>query len=89
MNSGAIGIALEVLLKRRPRELGIPHRVARSVSSECVPYDKLAAAGAKVVLFDKDNTLTIPFETTFHPDAIDGVRCCVFLLSCSLGHTHC
>ena len=42
-----------------------------------VDFPKLRAAGVRAVLFDKDNTLTRPYELELHPAAADGLRAAV------------
>lgn len=48
------------------KELSIPHFWVADIS--CINPDKLYEYGFKGVLFDKDNTLTVPYANEIHPN---------------------
>mmetsp|Transcript_25460 Transcript_25460/g.36492 ORF Transcript_25460/g.36492 Transcript_25460/m.36492 type:complete len:245 (+) Transcript_25460:39-773(+) len=56
---------------RRPY-LACPHVHVRNVSE--VNYTALKENGIRVVVFDKDNTLTAPYELVIHPNATAGLQ---------------
>ena len=64
-------IATARTLIRRPGLL-VPHVAVRNVDE--LNYDALRAAGVASIIFDKDNTLTKPYELGLHPAAAAGLR---------------
>ena len=61
MNAGGAAAFFKVL--RDPTE-AVPHAACADIS--CVDFAALRDAGVQGVLFDKDNTLTLPFEEDAH-----------------------
>jgi len=61
-------------LVRRPA-LVLPHIQAGTVDDLC--FDSLKKAGIRAVVFDKDNTLTAPYELAVHPVAKEGLERCI------------
>ena len=41
-----------------------------------IDWDALHAAGFRAIVFDKDNTLTIPYERRIHPPLASALREC-------------
>jgi len=71
VNTQAIWTLASVL--RRPTLL-VPHVSAPSISQ--VNFEAMYdCAGVRAIVFDKDNTLTRPYDNTcIHPDAVDGLQ---------------
>ncbi|CAN0056889.1 unnamed protein product, partial [Ascophyllum nodosum] len=59
---------------RRPA-LAVPHLSVDHVGM--LDFSALREAGCKGVIFDKDNTLTSPYEDSLHPLVKEGVRQCL------------
>ena len=72
-NLGGVLMAGKVLTGFKPSNLVVPHCQIPSVSSTHLPYHRLAQAGAKAIIFDKDNTLTYPLDMRFQDVAVEGV----------------
>jgi phosphatidylglycerophosphatase GEP4 len=68
INSRAI-LALATLI-RNP-DLLVPQITVSTISE--LNYTKLKEAGCAAVIFDKDNTLTAPYENQVHPRAVIGL----------------
>ena len=77
LNVGGLSMAVQLALGRRPRELLLPHMRVGSVAE--VPFSSLRQAGANLILFDKDNTLTLPFAPSFPPLSLQSVFFLFFL----------
>jgi phosphatidylglycerophosphatase GEP4 len=60
-----------LLFVRRPGLL-LPKDSFASVSH--ISWAALRDGGVRAVLFDKDNTLTAPYEATLHPSAASGLQ---------------
>ena len=63
-NSAGVRVFTRALFRKR--SLFVPHLAVQSVAQ--VDYLKLQKlAGIKYIVFDKDNTLTVPYERHAHP----------------------
>ena len=56
------------------RDLAVPHLECQNINN--VDFTALHAAGFKAVVFDKDNTLTRPYEKTVWRDVADALEQC-------------
>lgn len=62
------------LLQGRP-ELALPHLDVPSIAA--LRWDRLAAHGYRGVVFDKDNTLTLPYDLSVHDSVASSLRECL------------
>ena len=76
------------------RQLLLPHADVPSIAS--IDWPRLAARGYKGVVFDKDNTLTLPYTLSLHPSVATSLGECkaafegrVVLFSNSAGAPRC
>nr|CAG8481812.1 14594_t:CDS:2 [Entrophospora candida] len=62
INSNAISHVLSII--KNPR-LIVPHLIVKDIRE--LNYEKLKKSGINKLIFDKDNTLTIPYENLLYP----------------------
>lgn len=68
------GIALFARVALTDQALALPHLSVADI--RWVDWGALAAAGFKGCVFDKDNTLTEPYQLRLHPHARDSLAAC-------------
>lgn len=68
------GIVLFGRIALSDQSLAIPHLDVKDVS--CIDWKVLKEAGFEGVIFDKDNTLTNPYELELHPAAVKALVSC-------------
>lgn len=56
------------------QSLALPHIAVPSIA--WVDWQAVKAAGIKVCIFDKDNTLSEPFALSVHPELLDSFQQC-------------
>ena len=68
------GISLFLKLAVSDASLAVPHVDCESIQD--IDWFKLKQAGFTAVIFDKDNTLTIPYATDVYPPLLESVKEC-------------
>jgi phosphatidylglycerophosphatase GEP4 len=68
------GISLFLKLAVSDASLAVPHIDCESIQD--IDWFKLKKAGFTAVIFDKDNTLTIPYATEVHPPLRESMKEC-------------
>ena len=68
------GISLFLKLAVSDASLAVPHIDCESIQD--IDWFKLKKAGFTAVIFDKDNTLTIPYATEVHPPLQESMKEC-------------
>ena len=68
------GISLFLKLAVSDASLAVPHVDCESIQD--IDWFKLKQAGFTAVIFDKDNTLTIPYATDVYPPLLESVQEC-------------
>lgn len=68
-------LLLPFLTHQSERPLALPHLTVPDI--RWVDWAALAAAGFQGCVFDKDNTLTVPYSLQLHPRAKDGLAACM------------
>ena len=51
-----------------------PHFWVRTIAE--IDFTALRENGIKYIVFDKDNTLTLPYEKDFHPSVLENIKLC-------------
>mmetsp|Transcript_11538 Transcript_11538/g.29349 ORF Transcript_11538/g.29349 Transcript_11538/m.29349 type:complete len:226 (-) Transcript_11538:717-1394(-) len=88
VNLSGVRLAFQILTTRR--RLALPHIAVQNIGS--VNWGEMKRAGFEGCIFDKDNTLTLPYGDSLHPSVKDSMEECgeifkgnVALLSNSAG----
>eukprot|EP01025_Chloroclados_australasicus_P042079 TRINITY_DN44823_c0_g1_i1.p1 TRINITY_DN44823_c0_g1~~TRINITY_DN44823_c0_g1_i1.p1 ORF type:complete len:236 (-),score=12.28 TRINITY_DN44823_c0_g1_i1:610-1269(-) len=58
----------------RKKELALAHLDVKTIND--IPWRQLRRAGFKGVIFDKDNTLTLPYQDLIYSDIVEGLERC-------------
>jgi len=73
VNAAGVSLFASMALGAK-RDLAMPHLEVPDV--RWIDWDALHAAGFRAIVFDKDNTLTIPYERRIHPPLASALREC-------------
>ncbi|KAK9011505.1 hypothetical protein V6N11_044353 [Hibiscus sabdariffa] len=68
------GIVFSVRVFVKDRHLALPHVAVRDI--RCIDWSELHRRGFKGVVFDKDNTITVPYSLTLWPPLRSSIEQC-------------